>query len=403
MSQCRPTLSSPVSQTPVRICPETPKSNKTEASVNEAFSSLETSFSQTVELSSQSTSPPNQESSNPLQAPTYGYLDPIYSRRKPATEKMRDSLRFAVEQGKKNTREMEFEFDPRSAVDAYPYIDQGIDDSSYGAAARRTRRAKRIRSEWQTNEMEDRHFVQTLNFNNGSVKAKLATVCDGHKDRGQIGEHLKEELGKALEDELHAFDDETIGNTLTRLMVNFDQKLRAINGGTTLTAALIFDTQIFIFNVGDSRTILCKKDAVYQLSEDAKPYDERFKTALEEHGVKIQWGRVEGRIRVARDIGLDILSPRPKITRILRGNEEDDLDKMTLYCPKGSYLILASDGLWDVAPIHEVQQAVWQMDEKKLRPAEIAAHLAYRASTYYNFKKGIKNEDDVTVVVIKVE
>ncbi len=317
----------------------------------------------------------------------YGYYDPVYSRRIPAAEKMAISLRWAVEAGRKDPAK-NFVVDLEKAVSEE--IDQELEDPAAGVAEAHNWKWRR--------SMEDVHFIQQVSIESGgaTIEGKLVVVCDGHGDNGEVGMTLEKRLAQAIQEQLHALDEESVGNTFTKLMVDFDCELRR-KGGTTLTAALILDHKIYIINVGDSRAILCKDSGVYQLSEDADPTNERFAAAIRKAGYEInEEGRVDGDLNVARDIGMEIVSPRPKITCILRGDQNDDLGQMKIYCPAGSYIVLACDGLWNWASIEEVYAAVAQMAKLEKPLDEMAARLVDGA-----LSNG--STDNITVIVVKVE
>ena len=123
--------------------------------------------------------------------------------------------------------------------------------------------------------------------------------------------------------------------------------------GTTAVAALIHGQTVYVANAGDSRGILVQRGGkAYPLSIDHKPCREDEEKRIKDLGGKVTyWGRwrVEGILAVSRAIG-DI-SLKPYVTcepELMQKNlDEEDM-----------YLILASDGLWDVMRNEEVAKFV---------------------------------------------
>lgn len=124
--------------------------------------------------------------------------------------------------------------------------------------------------------------------------------------------------------------------------------------GTTATVAMVFPRQLMVANVGDSRAIVCCDEGgrPIQLTVDHTASLEDERKRLRSLGARVVnrgvW-RLEGELALSRSIG-DLaydrfLSRDPHVvTRELGGSLE--------------FMVLASDGLWDVMTNDEVVEFV---------------------------------------------
>jgi len=238
--------------------------------------------------------------------------------------------------------------------------------------------------------MEDRHVVVPNLLNNGSLT--LYGVFDGHGGAAAAQfccDHLgpllteaenKQHLIKRPQTALsHAF--KTIDKRFLELA-----NLRKMDDGTTAIVAMCNGKHWTIANAGDSRAIMVQKSGrTMPLSRDHKPdrSDERDRIARL-GGSVIHFGvwRVEGILAVSRAIG----------DRLLKEYVIPDPEFVSWTCsPDDKYLIIATDGLWDVIDNDQVGRLA--LDCKN---AQVAAELL----THQAFIQGTM--DNVTVLVIDV-
>jgi len=95
--------------------------------------------------------------------------------------------------------------------------------------------------------------------------------------------------------------------------------------------------------------------------------------------------RLCGKLSTARAIGdhdITAVSARPKITAI-------PLAKI----PKGTRLILACDGIYDVSSTKQIASAV--KDNNKLSATELAKNIVYSACN-------AKSKDNLTALIVKL-
>ncbi|KAL1552683.1 protein-serine/threonine phosphatase [Salvia divinorum] len=116
--------------------------------------------------------------------------------------------------------------------------------------------------------------------------------------------------------------------------------------GTTAVAALMTDHHIVVGNCGDSRAVLYRAGHVVPLSFDHKPGRADEKARIQASGgqvVNTDTERVDGILAMSRAIGDVFLKPsvisEPDMTLTKRIHDEDE------------FVIVASDGMWDVIPM----------------------------------------------------
>lgn len=145
-----------------------------------------------------------------------------------------------------------------------------------------------------------------------------------------------------------------IGDVLTSAYMNFDACLRKKCGnahetaGSTALSAIVSPTHIVIANLGGCRAVLVRGGKVLVMSNEHKPKNKLESQRIKAAGGSIYRGRVMGELAVSRAFGSfslkdsDDLAPEKQMvscqpdTRTIERSLEDD------------YLVLASDGVWDV-------------------------------------------------------
>ncbi|KAJ0074897.1 hypothetical protein Patl1_33983 [Pistacia atlantica] len=181
-----------------------------------------------------------------------------------------------------------------------------------------------------------------------------------------------------------------------------DKSLAPYSVGSTASIVILSPCHIIAANVGDSRVVLCRGKRAIPLTVDHKLEREDELARIRDKGGRIvQWGclRVEGVLSMSRAIGDHGLKPWiisvPEVTFTPR--TEDD-----------EFLILASDGLWDVLSNDvavrlareefRYQRRQPKKDDTSSHPPAInvAKELLKRAFTAYTC-------DNVSVVVVDLK
>lgn len=126
-------------------------------------------------------------------------------------------------------------------------------------------------------------------------------------------------------------------------MVNLLQK-NNLKGGSTALMSLIKDNKLYNINIGDSIGVLLNKKEIIQLNYQHTPQNEDERKKLDSLGAllieKNKVWRVLGELAVSRSFGdknyKDFIDAEPDITIYdLEANKYD-------------FLVMASDGYWNV-------------------------------------------------------
>ncbi|MBY0353436.1 protein phosphatase 2C domain-containing protein [Candidatus Babeliales bacterium] len=237
-------------------------------------------------------------------------------------------------------------------------------------------------------------------------KKKLWGVYDGHGGT-RIALQAKEKLHKLI------FEHEKTLTTQQALIQSFAQfheeiKSESYRIGTTATVALVRSGKLYVANVGDSRAVLCVNGHAQQVSIDHNPDLPSEQTRIESLGGEVSvipCGRIfdflettestvkkeytvarfgNSGLAVSRALGNvnlgDLLCVKPDIySRDLNGTED--------------FLIIASDGLWDVMSNQAAVDLVKHWLNEGMHPLICANNLVDKALALWN-------HDNVTATII---
>ncbi|CAN6850353.1 unnamed protein product [Brassica oleracea] len=216
----------------------------------------------------------------------------------------------------------------------------------------------------------------------------LFGVFDGHGG-ARAAEYLKRHLfsnlithPKFIFDTKSAIAD-AYNHTDSELLESESSHTRDDAGSTASTAILVGD-RLLVANVGDSRAVICRAGNAFAVSRDHKPDQSDERERIENAGGFVMWAgtwRVGGVLAVSRSFGDRLLKQYviadPEI-------QEEKIDDSL------EFLILASDGLWDVFSNEEAVAVVKEIEE----PEESTKKLVGEA-----IKRG--SADNITCVVVR--
>jgi serine/threonine protein phosphatase PrpC len=224
---------------------------------------------------------------------------------------------------------------------------------------------------------------------------QLVAVFDGHGGEA-VAEHCARTMPEAIIKQLTAAtatkgsNDDVMVNSLATAFAEVDGRAaHADHVGSTACVVLIGDHHIWCANAGDSRAVLASGGRAIPLSRDHKPELAHERQRIEgSGGVIVHDGycyRVQGVLNVSRGIGDRTLQPYvtslPEVACATR-NPTDD-----------RYVMVASDGLWDVFSSDE---AILHMDGFLRDPntrVEVALQLLVKEAR----RRG--STDNITAIV----
>lgn len=215
----------------------------------------------------------------------------------------------------------------------------------------------------------------------------LFGVYDGHGGPSSA-EFVNDNLLKGVMN--HASFPSNVSEALVDSYHDVDAKYIQSNSGskyedgTTAVTAVVFPDRVVVANVGDSRAVLCHAGKAVPMSVDHKPNRTDERQRIEKSGGCVAWAgtwRVAGVLAVSRAIGDKplkkyVISTPHVCERVLQ--------------PEDEFLILASDGLWDVMSNEDACRLIRDIPDD----AKAAQRLADEA-----IKKG--SYDNISVVVVR--
>ena len=233
--------------------------------------------------------------------------------------------------------------------------------------------------------------------------ANIAGVFDGHGGSG-ISEFLQifllPEIEKRLQDDHGAGIEEVMKAAIAEIDKQALQIERFTFEGSTAVVVKLHEGKWVTANVGDCRAVLSREGKAVDLSNDHKPNAPTERERIEKAGGKVVaegkmdkngdpvpgYGiyRVNGGIGVARTLGYEFdrpaLSPEPEIMSI----DVDEGDE---------FVLLASDGVWDVMTSQEAVDVVHKAMEENTAKKEIAQLVVNQALAQKAF-------DNLTVAIM---
>ncbi|XP_047971471.1 probable protein phosphatase 2C 59 isoform X2 [Salvia hispanica] len=263
-------------------------------------------------------------------------------------------------------------------VDTAPVSGGGLSQNgkfSYGYAS----------SPGKRSSMED--FYETrIDGVDGEVVG-LFGVFDGHGG-ARAAEYVKQNLfsnlikhPKFISDTKSAISD-AYSHTDSEFLKSENNQNK--DAGSTASTAILVGDRLLVANVGDSRAVVCRGGNAFAVSRDHKPDQTEERQRIEDAGGFVMWAgtwRVGGVLAVSRAFGDRQLKQYVVADPDIQEEKVDD----TL-----EFLILASDGLWDVVTNEEAVSMTKPIPD----PEDAAKRLMQEAN-----QRG--SGDNITIVVVR--
>ncbi|WOK95070.1 putative protein phosphatase 2C 27 [Canna indica] len=125
--------------------------------------------------------------------------------------------------------------------------------------------------------------------------------------------------------------------------------LQSLSSGTTALTAMIFGRSLLVANAGDCRAVLSRLGVAIEMSKDHRPCCVKERMRIESLGAFVDDGYLNGQLGVTRAIGDWHLEGMKEQLGQPGGPliAEPELN-MTTLSKEDEFLIIGSDGIWDV-------------------------------------------------------
>uniref|UniRef100_A0ACD5TZV1 Uncharacterized protein n=2 Tax=Avena sativa TaxID=4498 RepID=A0ACD5TZV1_AVESA len=235
--------------------------------------------------------------------------------------------------------------------------------------------------------MEDFFDIKSSKIDDKQIN--LFGIFDGHGG-SRAAEYLKEHLFENLVKHPEFMSDTKLAISETYKKTDSEFLDSEINthrdDGSTASTAVLVGNHLYVANVGDSRAVISKSGKAIALSDDHKPNRSDERKRIESAGGIVMWAgtwRVGGVLAMSRAFGNRLLKQFVVAEPEIQEQEVDD---------ELEFLILASDGLWDVVPNEDAVSLVKMEEEPE---------AAARKLTETAFARG--SGDNITCVVVKFQ
>ncbi|KAF0926718.1 hypothetical protein E2562_027152 [Oryza meyeriana var. granulata] len=289
-----------------------------------------------------------------------------------------DEKKHKDQENKQKEREREKE---RERVDEVGYMSGGWkSEDGFQSCGYSSFRGKRA-------SMEDFYDIKSSKIDDKQIS--LFGIFDGHggsRAAEYLKEHLFENLMKHPEfmTNTRLAISETYKKTDSEFLDAESHSHR--DDGSTASTAVLVGNHLYVANVGDSRAVISKGGKAIALSEDHKPNRSDERKRIESAGGVVMWAgtwRVGGVLAMSRAFGNRLLKQFVVADPEIQEQEIND---------EVEFLILASDGLWDVVP---------NEDAVSLVKIEEEPEAAARKLTETAFSRG--SGDNITCIVVKFQ
>jgi protein phosphatase 1L len=262
-----------------------------------------------------------------------------------------------------------------------------VDDRASGGGVSENKKFSYGFSSWRGKRASMEDFYEAKISKIDDQVIGLFGVFDGHGG-SRAAEYVKKYLFDNLLKHPRFVDDTKLAIVESYQQTDQDYLKTEINqnrdAGSTASTAVLVGDRLLVANVGDSRAVICRGGEAFALSSDHKPNRADERQRIEDAGGVVMWvgtWRVGGVLAVSRAFGDRLLKQyvvaEPEI-------QEDTIEEGV------DFLILASDGLWDVVTNQEAVSMVLSIEDAQ----EAANKLTEEA-----YRRG--SADNITCLIVR--
>ena len=233
------------------------------------------------------------------------------------------------------------------------------------------------------NYMED--FIKIIDKFNNNPKMGFFSLFDGHGGEDSA-KYAKERIPELLAKNLITSSSATIEKCIINSFIKVDNELKfydSENTGTTATVVFIYEKNLYLANVGDSKCVMVSDNGIKTLSYDHKCTDEKEIERVKKSKGKIINNRINGQLALSRALGDYSLKKYGVIPTPFTNKVEIEMND--------KFIIIASDGVWDVTDENDINLIV----NKSCLPYEICEFIIQ-----HSILKG--SRDNISCIVIKL-
>eukprot|EP00268_Persea_americana_P016346 TRINITY_DN17749_c0_g1_i1.p1 TRINITY_DN17749_c0_g1~~TRINITY_DN17749_c0_g1_i1.p1 ORF type:complete len:372 (+),score=61.08 TRINITY_DN17749_c0_g1_i1:143-1258(+) len=174
-------------------------------------------------------------------------------------------------------------------------------------------------------------------------------VFDGHGGKG-AAQFVRDSLPRVIvEDADFPLELEKV---VRRSFIQTDAKTcslqSTLSSGTTALTAMIFGRSLLVANAGDCRAVLSRLGVAIEMSKDHRPCCIKERSRIESLGGYIDDGYLNGQLNVTRALGDWHLEGMKSISECGGPLSAEPELKLTTLTKEHEFLIIGSDGIWDV-------------------------------------------------------
>ncbi|XXG39460.1 hypothetical protein AAC387_Pa01g0414 [Persea americana] len=223
----------------------------------------------------------------------------------------------------------------------------------------------------------------------GNSKQAFFGVFDGHGGRAAV-DYASDKLGRNIITAMAEYEkaENQLEQAIRAGYLTTDKEFlsQGVSSGTCAATVLLKDGELHVSNVGDCRVVLSRKGIADPLTKDHRVQREDERVRIESSGGYVNchsgvW-RVQGSLAVSRAIG-DVHLKEWVIS-------EPETNKLRL-TPDCEFLIIASDGLWDMVTNQEAVDVVLTHKDSIESCRKLVDISSSRGS-----------RDDITVMVVNL-